>query len=601
MLLAVARCLADDTPVTELSPQFLGEIELDNFQELPNNRWYYNSAIIAGDYRVAMPFIFKQQDRLDLYQVPTKTVASPEHKFQDERTASSKKWRRYWSDLAFFKEAMRLHWPQCDVNANLYVGQKSIRTDSLNPFEHILLQPVSFPDHDRDIIFMDETARDKIRQEKWMRPISVDHIIDRWIKLQFEGAKGFNKQLETWKQIKLNGADAEPELGMHCQYCAYRLTEEQEAEDVRHGFRECWSREGSVNELAIDSHILNLPGHGVAEYLGRDYRWQSEVPEELEHGNWRSWLDKRKRFTLQQRQQLSLWDAKGKEVPELIIRGGLWDEMKKWVFPWHCIDFEAAHLPIPLNKHHKAYERLLFQFSCHTIQEDGTVRHTEWLHTASGVYPNFRMVVALTEIPDIEKGTLFQYSPFETQVVRSLYHALEHEDQIQDSELPLPASDLRERLKPLVPEANKGLSRWVDLHNMVSRFYFNRNSKSSLSLKTLTTAVMNADSWLVKRIKEDYVGSHLKGADLIKTNGLDKLANPYTTLSAKEFDVSEGSEALAAYMAMQIPNLAEHRREDIRNSLFQYGELDTLSLVFLLQHWTGILDRMDGDGDWIQG
>jgi hypothetical protein len=600
LLLAVARCAADETPVDEMEDQFLGEISLQDFQQLPDNQWYYNVAILAGSYRLAMPIIHKQEGFWSLYQVPTKTVSSPEHSFADTRPASSDKWERYWSDMALFTQVMREQDPELKLDCRLFVGTKGIRSKSVNPFDHIQLRPIPFPDHTRDILFLNEELRDTLREEQWMTEIDCDAIVERWIGLTFQNRTQFQEQLETWKRIKLKGTETPPVLGTHCRYCAFRLPDSEAAHEEKNGFDECWSREGESSEkYEYKNHILELPGHGVTEFLARDYRWQSEVPVEHEQVDWLAWLSKRSRFTMEQRQKLSLWDAHDLEVPQVMVRSGLWKEMGKWAFPWHCIDFEAAHLPIPLNTQWPAYERLLFQYSCHTIHQDGRISHFEWLQTAPGTYPNFQMVEALTAIPDIEKGTLFQYSPFEHQALRHISNQLAHLSDDDPWLLETPREELRERVSSILKDQQNGKTRWVDLHRMVNRFYFNRHSKASLSLKGLVTAVLNSDENLTDDLRKSYLGSHLKGPAFISFDEQDRVINPYQTLVAKEFDVSEGSEALAAYMAMQIPNLEEERRAEIRASLLQYGELDTLALVILLRHWLGIRQKQDTPSNWI--
>ena len=45
--------------------------------------------------------------------------------------------------------------------------------------------------------------------------------------------------------------------------------------------------------------------------------------------------------------------------------------MQKWEFPLHFIDFETCMIAIPFHKNRTPYEQIAFQFSCHTLYEDG--------------------------------------------------------------------------------------------------------------------------------------------------------------------------------------------------------------------------------------
>ena len=49
--------------------------------------------------------------------------------------------------------------------------------------------------------------------------------------------------------------------------------------------------------------------------------------------------------------------------------------MDKWKFPLNFIDFETSMSALPFNKGRRPYEQIAFQFSHHTVNEDGIIRH----------------------------------------------------------------------------------------------------------------------------------------------------------------------------------------------------------------------------------
>src|SRR5690606_17095062 len=62
-------------------------------------------------------------------------------------------------------------------------------------------------------------------------------------------------------------------------------------------------------------------------------------------------------------------------------------EMDKWTYPLHFIDFETSMVAIPFNKGRRPYEAIAFQFSHHTVYEDGRVEHSgEFLNTNVGEF-----------------------------------------------------------------------------------------------------------------------------------------------------------------------------------------------------------------------
>ncbi len=50
-------------------------------------------------------------------------------------------------------------------------------------------------------------------------------------------------------------------------------------------------------------------------------------------------------------------------------------------YPIHFLDFETDNPPIPIFDGLRPYQQFLFQYSCHVLQQDGSVTHHEYLHT----------------------------------------------------------------------------------------------------------------------------------------------------------------------------------------------------------------------------
>ena len=77
---------------------------------------------------------------------------------------------------------------------------------------------------------------------------------------------------------------------------------------------------------------------------------------------------------------------------------GLKEEMSRWQYPLHMIDFETSAVAIPFYRDLKPYENIAFQFWRHVIHEDGTIEHLpEYLNTERGRFPNFDFIRALRD------------------------------------------------------------------------------------------------------------------------------------------------------------------------------------------------------------
>jgi hypothetical protein len=106
------------------------------------------------------------------------------------------------------------------------------------------------------------------------------------------------------------------------------------------------------------------------------------------------------------------------------------DEMNEWDYPLHFIDFETSMVAIPFNKGRRPYEQTAFQFSCHSLYEDGRLEHREWIHSEPGVFPNYEFTLALKKTLEKDDGTIFRYSNHENTVMRQIYRQIEKNEEI---------------------------------------------------------------------------------------------------------------------------------------------------------------------------
>jgi len=55
--------------------------------------------------------------------------------------------------------------------------------------------------------------------------------------------------------------------------------------------------------------------------------------------------------------------------------------------------------------------------------------------------------------------------------------------------------------------------------------------------------------------------------------------------------INSGGPAMMAYAEMQFMETTSERREDIKNALLRYCELDTLAMVMIYEHWKNLIDQ----------
>ena len=104
---------------------------------------------------------------------------------------------------------------------------------------------------------------------------------------------------------------------------------------------------------------------------------------------------------------------------------GLRDEMKKWKFPYHFIDFETCTPAIPFTRGRRPYGEVAFQFSHHIVREDGTVEHAgEHLEERRLTFPNYDFLRQLRKELSTDNGTIFRYAAHENSYLNAIYRQL---------------------------------------------------------------------------------------------------------------------------------------------------------------------------------
>ena len=63
-----------------------------------------------------------------------------------------------------------------------------------------------------------------------------------------------------------------------------------------------------------------------------------------------------------------------------IDKAGIRSKLEELEYPIHFLDFESVSVPVPLFDGNHPWEKLPFQYSLHTLEESGDLRHAEFLH-----------------------------------------------------------------------------------------------------------------------------------------------------------------------------------------------------------------------------
>jgi hypothetical protein len=95
-------------------------------------------------------------------------------------------------------------------------------------------------------------------------------------------------------------------------------------------------------------------------------------------------------------------------------------------YPIHFLDFESTASAVPKLVGSHPHEAMPFQWSCHTLHEDGRLTHTEYL-ADDNAYPRETLFKGLLEVLGT-KGSICVYSPFEKRMLNEAIRAMPHRE-----------------------------------------------------------------------------------------------------------------------------------------------------------------------------
>jgi hypothetical protein len=287
---------------------------------------------------------------------------------------------------------------------------------------------------------------------------------------------------------------------------------------------------------------------------------------------------------------------------------GLASVMRDWKYPLNMIDFETAMPAVPLHAGMRPYQSVAFQFSHHTLHEDGHVVHeAEYLHDEPGAFPSFHFLRKLKESLETNDGTIFRYADHENTIICHLIEQLDTfgMEEPDYEELRQFACSISHPGKKTPNPWESGKRDMVDLRRLVARHYFHPKMKGSQSIKYVLPAVLNDSKFLQEKYAKESYGYAIQprsSKNFARQTWLqyagDTMLDPYQLLPSvfdevdKERwnelwgdDIKAGGAAMAAYLRLQQPDLPKEYRQKVIKGLLKYCELDTLAMVMIVEAW----------------
>ncbi len=523
-----------------------------------------------------LPIVHKTDNQLTVFYVRTKAFDSRKHRITDSKGHINSKWEKYLLDFAYQVYLIQMNHSNLNIQAILVMPEKSSSayTDNLP----LLLDPLDYSSKTESV--------DASNQEL-LAKLNVTEVVNSLINQSnfaeyYLPESTLKKTLHYLSKVYFGNDKPESKVGKKCKSCEFRIEPERLGKGNKSGFNECWSSVMS-EENPSENHIFDLIGPGTNRRLANGNYDQKDIPDDSIFSS-TSVVQSEGRISQEMRQALQVHKKKDKEVPEEIIRPVLFDELDRWQFPLHFLDFEAGNYAVPVRKNRRPYHLVVFQFSCHTLYHDGNWKHREWIDDLQSGYANYELIRRLKRIPDIKEGTIVQYSNFERNALKTIRSELQYErDEISD------ANQLINWIEKIInrPDSSHSQPPYIaDLSRLVKNFYYNRQMESSLSIKDVLRSVMSHSSYLKDIYSKPYSSSNFDQIIWWQSDGQGGARNPYNILTETgDSPIRRGTEAMVVYGKMIAQELNESRHEAYQNALLKYCELDTLAMMMIFQHW----------------
>ena len=528
------------------------------------------AVIQHGEFLTRIPILIKTSSEITIIQIHGKLRKRTSEAINIEGRLG-KSVMGYLVKAAYRYEIVTKAFPKLQTNVEFYFPDKDFKSSmDLLHLHHFKKksEPDSFNQEFQDL-FIAIDATEAVRSVVRKLPSGVGYHLYESLTMA-----------EILQKILESKDDNVQHIHNACRFCEYRR-----GGDVASG---CWEEHFKPDEVAnANMHVYDLIGHGNIRELENKEFFQEEITI---HDGLHSFELIRKfggpNITIQQRRNLQILRSKREVIPKLWVKPEI-DVINRLEFPLHFIDFEAATYSLPMRKGSYPYEPIYFQFSCHTLFSDGTLKHSEWLDTGKGDrFPHDDFTEAISRISEIENGTLIHYSPFEKQALNHLIRGYERNSMLHEEKL--------DRLKTIRDGLRSGKNdRFFDLSKVIRDSYFNRYMGNGLGLKeVLNSILLWEQSSKVKTLK---AMEHPGSLEVLLKDTLD----PYLQIQTGSNHIVDGSSAMNAWISFKCGLLQEEEKNTVLKLLKRYCELDSYSMVIMYHHLVHLLKMRENDEEEI--
>lgn len=562
----------------------------------------FEAAIRVGRLFIRADLLRKVGDTLELYEVKAKGHDPADPQIVGARGGFLSDMKPYLYDVAFQRYVLRKAFPEANIHSHLVMPNKTAICDEGGLSQRLRIVKV----HDRVHIDVDASLRDGAKAHQLLCIAPLDDHLD---KLQAEPLKlgswttAFEEGIEELAR-RLDIEPYAPRPGTQCKSCEFRASPEQLGAGMRDGRAECLASAFRVTAAqTAGGTVLDLYNSRKTDaFLEEGKLLLTDVePDDLKLN------EDDNVISASHRQWLQVEEARGVVSDPFVRLRHLEEAVRGLAYPIHFIDFETSRPALPFHAGRRPYEQLLFQFSHHRLDADGSLRHqTQHLADSPTELPNFDTVRSLKRALDDDGGSVLHWWDHERTVLGEVREQLLA---LSEDHVPERAALISFIGSLLGTEEAPG--RLFDLGRLVHRAAFFPGTRGSSSLKKVLPALIANSAELRARYAVPSYGGPGGVSSLnfvnqawVQFDAGGAVIDPYQLLGERTEDpdlagleqreeddkaVADGGAAMVAYGLLLSGQLDEGARQRLRAQLLRYCELDTLAMVMA---WEGLQELL---------
>lgn len=526
----------------------------------------FEPAFLSKQKLIRIDVLHKDGDNVRLIEVKSKSFELS-LALSDPNYFRKNGWREYIEDIAYQKWVLQEAYPNFNIECELLMPDK----DKTTPIEGLISWFSIHVEENQGGFRKPEVTfngdLDVLQSGHILSFVNVDDVVDEIMDEVQSSALLMLNALEEDKPAAFYSP-----ISITCRDCEYRLKDET----LPNGFKECWGSmadpEPHILELGYLGNVNRRKEYkdGINELIRNGKSALSDVPVEYLSSDDKPYYNNR---PLYQRTCL-----------EEFILPEFKEAISKLEYPLYFIDFETSQMAIPYHAGMRPYGKVLFQWSCHTIEKEGAEPlHSEWINVEE-TYPNRAFAHSLMrQIGD--KGTVMTWSAYENTQLRDLKQELEEQDVLDSDE-----KKLLQWLKIVIKEHAEDETRICDMNQLALKYYFHPMMGGRTSIKVTLPAVLSAS-------RSSRIRHWLESEQLFQLSESGVPKDPYGLLPHIEIidkaeKVKDGSGAMRAYQDMLygIHRDSDDIRNKYREALLRYCKLDTLAMVVIWERWREMLN-----------